>query len=73
MQRSVVFGERFLYSIVCLLCFCVGRSDPEPTPRSDDAKENASEATQVGETPGLDAKIFEALDEDKSETSSPVE
>ena len=58
------------------LCFHVGCSDAEPTPRSDDAKEEAekaSDAVHVGVIPGPDAQVIRALDDDKLDTSSPAE
>ena len=65
-----------MHSNACFPRFCAGRSDPEPTPRSDVAKEvgeKTSEATHAGEAPGPDAQVIGALDEDKSETSSPTD
>ena len=58
------------------LCFHAGCSDPEPTPRSDDAKEEAEKTSDVahaGVTPGPDAQVIGALDDDKLDTSSPAE
>ena len=58
------------------LCFYAGHSDPEPTPRSDDAKEEAEKTSgvaHVGVSPGPDAQVIGALDDDKFDTSSPVE
>ena len=58
------------------LYFFTGCSDTEPTPRSDDAKEEAGKTSDVahaGVTPGPDAQVIGALDDDKLDTSSPAE
>ena len=58
------------------LYFLTGCSDTELTPRSDDAKEEAGKTSDVahaGVTPGPDAQVIGALDDDKLDTSSPAE